>query len=427
MTKTTDGLKEYSPRNVLTLLREAQRYALNRPDIKAKRYDSTRPLLDASDLDVGWKRVSDARLEDTLFAEFNELRSACERFRNGTQRLRRTFLLRMFQESEDDVAQLVKNLRYAGFLEELSPDLYEVADIYVPALNIRPGTSGAKDVSNLQKSSPRPVVPGDSTIEGARVFLDAGDYESAVAVALGGRKDSISSIVFAADAALRSGNEELLGNALDAAKGVARPSSQVIARTVALELALNEEFAAIKLVGSQRNKKAELVCHHLIAAFRNSSSLERTAWKTLLGSVGSLPPSWDYLLPVTAGSRMLAVSRSLADESEFTTVSDDLLRYWWPSPIQRWSNHAAKISHALANYLSDSEKGRRPSLLPYQVVSLWSVLGSLEHRLATLESSLMIAAAKRLRSTNDQHRQSFRDWAEIDGFAQKIARHAGMY
>lgn len=426
LTKTTDGLKDYSPRNVLTLLREAQRYALSRPDNRTRRYDSSRSLLDAADLDMGWRRVSSARLEDTLFAEFNELRGACEIFRNGTQRMRRSFLTRALQEFNTDVSQVIRNLKYAGFIVELSHDLYEVADIYVPALNIKPGTSGAKNIGNPPKSSSRPLAPGESIADQARIFLAASDYESAVAVALSDRRATVESLVVASDAALRADQSHLLRSAVQVFETVSQPTSQLVARGVALYLALDQLHSALNLISQQRNRRAELVCHHFIRAFGNHVPLERAAWKSLLENIGTLPPAWAYLVPVTAGSRLLAVSRGLARETNLHAVSREVFNVWWPIPANRWTDHTKKITHSLTNYVNDANKGKRPTLHPYQIVSLWATLTHFGESPKELKSSLMIASAMRLHNTDKHHRENFREWAELDDFAATIARHAGI-
>jgi hypothetical protein len=341
--------------------------------------------------------------------------------------MRKTFLLKALQELEGDFSQIVTNLKYAGFLIELSPDLYEVADIYVPALNIKPGTSGSKDVSNPQKSSTRPLAPGESLAEQARVFLAARDYESALKVALSGEKNQVESIVVAADAALRSARQPLLQGALEALNDVSRPTNHLVARGVALNLALDRVPAALDLISRQPERKAEVVCHHLVGAFGNDVSLEREAWRSLLGQLAALPPNWSYLIPVTAGSRLLAVSRGLAQEAELMALSRVVFDQWWPRPVDRWTPHARKITHSLTNYVRDSEKGRRPSLHPYQVVSLWATLGHFGESPRELRSSLVIATAKRLHLAENHHRDNFREWAELDDYAEEIARHAGIF
>ena len=79
ITHTSDATDSINPRNVVTLLRLARNIQMQAAFRNDTDFDRIGSLLSASSLRAAWLQLSEARLQDTIYAEFNQLRPYVEK------------------------------------------------------------------------------------------------------------------------------------------------------------------------------------------------------------------------------------------------------------------------------------------------------------------------------------------------------------
>jgi hypothetical protein len=136
MTVTVDGSRALNPRNLLTLLREARRVAMD----KAYRDDvSFKPwfyLISGNALESGRRALAEKRLKDTVYAEFNHVRPYVELLRGSATTFRSSTLadaLRL-ERGSAELDLVAAELLYVGFLRRDGADEYSVPPLYLPSL-----------------------------------------------------------------------------------------------------------------------------------------------------------------------------------------------------------------------------------------------------------------------------------------------------
>jgi hypothetical protein len=137
--RTLDATAEFNPRNVVSFLQAARGFELARCQNSDPDVASVGAPVSQDSMVRAWRRVSDRRLEDTLYAEYNSIRKQVEKFRNGPQRfddvyLRRTLDVADPSEFEEQVAEL----EYCGFFALKGRRIYRIGDLYRPALGLNP-------------------------------------------------------------------------------------------------------------------------------------------------------------------------------------------------------------------------------------------------------------------------------------------------
>jgi hypothetical protein len=130
---TVDATREFNPRNVLSLLRfaksEALQIAMRESPERIQRFG----ILPARALMQGYKQLSRARMQDTIFAEAISVRQYVEALRGPKTVFSTEDLSRLFKLDGADLSQAISELRYAGFLR-LDAGTYIVPPLYRPAL-----------------------------------------------------------------------------------------------------------------------------------------------------------------------------------------------------------------------------------------------------------------------------------------------------
>jgi hypothetical protein len=165
--KTADASGEPNPRNVVSFLREAKSFELQRCSLNDRDLGAQESIVTQDSMVKAWRRISERRLTDTLFAEYNYLRSAVQKFRNGPQQFDGPYLadtvgLPMRSVEYD---RLVSDLCYAGFLHLTGKRLYRIPDLYRPALGLNPKwedrsrESSSDDLLLLGAPDPEREVP----------------------------------------------------------------------------------------------------------------------------------------------------------------------------------------------------------------------------------------------------------------------------
>ena len=136
--RTTDSSGVPNPRNVITMLRFARSAQLaicdrNDPDLEVQG-----TLMTTRAMEEAWREVSEARLEDTIYSEFPQLRRTVERLRGRSFRYAPTELARALSLRQDSKAfrEVVEDLKYGGLLREARASGYSVPLLYRPGLGL---------------------------------------------------------------------------------------------------------------------------------------------------------------------------------------------------------------------------------------------------------------------------------------------------
>ncbi len=152
--RTTDAHDEPNPRNVLTLLRLARISQLQICDRDDPDFEMYGSLIGSMAVNNATVTLSRTRLEDTLFAEFNELRPYVERLRGRIFYYNRAELAKIFDMNVEDEQfdKLVQNLKYSGFMRETSGGKISVPLLYRPDLNLLvKEKNGTKEKTEVQR------------------------------------------------------------------------------------------------------------------------------------------------------------------------------------------------------------------------------------------------------------------------------------
>lgn len=138
---TTDASQALNPRNVLTLVRLARQHQLEVYDRDDPKLRPVSSLISASAMISGFKSLSEVRLEDTVYAEFNSLRPVLEALRGKPARFTHKELsgyIRISQNA-DRFKTSLERLEYAGIVSVTGQGVITVVRLYRPALGTAHG------------------------------------------------------------------------------------------------------------------------------------------------------------------------------------------------------------------------------------------------------------------------------------------------
>lgn len=130
-----DGNDVKAPRNLVTLMSQAQSAQLRRSKSDAANWDGTEPLVTGESMKKGLAALSAERVEDTLLAEAGDNAQLIDRFRNGKAEHNPKSLAEVL--GEDSVAKTLV-LRTLGFLEPIGQN-YKIPMLYRDGLGITQG------------------------------------------------------------------------------------------------------------------------------------------------------------------------------------------------------------------------------------------------------------------------------------------------
>jgi hypothetical protein len=135
---TTDPKGSLNPRNVISLLRLARQYQLDVYDRDDPDYDRALPIITAQAMERGFFELSEARLQDTVLAEFQSLRPIIERLKNKEANLNRLDMAKLLRCNVDspEYARTIKVLCEAGVISKVRSGGVVIARLYRPALNM---------------------------------------------------------------------------------------------------------------------------------------------------------------------------------------------------------------------------------------------------------------------------------------------------
>jgi hypothetical protein len=135
---TTDASKALNPRNVLTLVKLARQNQLEVYDRDDPELESTSSLISDGPLMSGFGNLSRARLQDTVYAEFNSLRSVVESLRGKPSRFTRKDFFNYMKGTRhsSQAKSSLEQLEYAGIVSVNVQGFITVARLYRPALGM---------------------------------------------------------------------------------------------------------------------------------------------------------------------------------------------------------------------------------------------------------------------------------------------------
>lgn len=134
-----DGNDVKAPRNLITLVTQAQSAQLRRLKESKTRWDTGTSLISGESMKRGLSALSSERVEDTLLAEAGENARLIELFRNGKSEHNTGSLATILG---DDHEQRTKILRSLGFLEQVGSS-FKVPMLYRDGLSITQGKAFA--------------------------------------------------------------------------------------------------------------------------------------------------------------------------------------------------------------------------------------------------------------------------------------------
>ena len=139
--RTVDASDEPNPRNVITVLRLARQSQLRICDRDDPEYGLYGSLIGQDAMKAAMKELSSTRLEDTLFAEFHQLRPYVEKLKGRSFIYTREELASVLSLSlnEYQFSRLVEDLKYSGFMRESGSGQLSVPILYRPALHLYSG------------------------------------------------------------------------------------------------------------------------------------------------------------------------------------------------------------------------------------------------------------------------------------------------
>jgi hypothetical protein len=134
---TTDGSEQLNPRNVLALLREARQHAMQTARRNDEAFETFKALLPATALAEGRRKLSEARLRNNIYAEFNGLRPLVERLRGPLGNFTRRRLATLLDLPDSaELTNAIEDLVYAGVLRRQAGDVYVIAELFKPAMHV---------------------------------------------------------------------------------------------------------------------------------------------------------------------------------------------------------------------------------------------------------------------------------------------------
>jgi hypothetical protein len=135
---TADASRALNPRNVLTLIRLARQHQLAVYDRDDPDLASVPTLISTNTMKNALASLSQLRLEDTVYAEFNSLRGVIQALHGKSFRLTREQLatyIRTDRQSEH-LNEVLEGLEYAGIVSISRRGIITIAKLYRPALGM---------------------------------------------------------------------------------------------------------------------------------------------------------------------------------------------------------------------------------------------------------------------------------------------------
>lgn len=141
LSRIRDGQDVRPPRNLIDLV-EFTRLSQLRADEREKKEWTDPPLIEGESIKHGLRRLSAARVEDTLEAEYPNLQMYFELFRDGKAEQNRESLAALIGGTNGELQSAIDRLVACGFLERIG-DSWKVPMLYRDGLKITQGKAFA--------------------------------------------------------------------------------------------------------------------------------------------------------------------------------------------------------------------------------------------------------------------------------------------
>lgn len=157
LTRIRDGNSVKPPRNLIDLVKKAQREQHRIEARDDNDFDKTRPLVSGEAIKNALTKLSEERVEDTLLAESGPYAKYIERFRNGKAEHNGDSLMAVLDVPPYEQRRITKVLQDMGFLEQTG-ETYKIPMLYRDGLNITQGKAFQVEELNF---SPQDSVQND--------------------------------------------------------------------------------------------------------------------------------------------------------------------------------------------------------------------------------------------------------------------------
>jgi hypothetical protein len=138
LTRVRDGNGVKPPRNLIDLVKKAQREQHKREERELNDFQPGEPVISGEAIKSALTKLSEERVVDTLFAESGPYGAYIERFRNGKAEHNADSLMHVLDASPSEQRRITKVLQDMGFLEQTG-ETYKVPMLYRDGLNITQG------------------------------------------------------------------------------------------------------------------------------------------------------------------------------------------------------------------------------------------------------------------------------------------------
>jgi len=138
LSRIRDGNGVTPPRNLIDLVKKAQKEQLRREERSSRDFEQQGTLITGEALKSALKKLSEERVEDTLLAESGAYSKYIERFRNGKAEHNGDSIMNYLDLPAHEARAVTKVLQEMGFLEQTG-ETYKVPMLYRDGLNIRRG------------------------------------------------------------------------------------------------------------------------------------------------------------------------------------------------------------------------------------------------------------------------------------------------
>ncbi|MET8551702.1 P-loop ATPase, Sll1717 family [Micromonospora zamorensis] len=306
-------------------------------------------------------------------------------------------------------------------------ELVEVATKVGSALHAASSTSpgvGASGVPPRDSTTTLPARTGAWAVGQARELGDQGDAIGGFHLLYPQHTGHDGAACVAADLAYLSGDRATINLAIAMLKGgqVTR-SWPALGRLLVFELMVSDIDAVNSLVSSASKRYGQEIAIAVVRMVGQVPELEAAFWQTSLAVVSpaNAPNSMlKSIWPILAASRVMAIGRNSWERGAGNVANDlNTLRnqIWTP---ELWKSTVRNIQGFLHAYAAGGPTATLPVLVPYQILSLASVLENAGRLSAALRAGVARSLGTHLDGTDVRHRERFLEWVQYSPLVLEV-------
>ncbi|MGW3614691.1 P-loop ATPase, Sll1717 family [Micromonospora sp. NPDC005163] len=306
-------------------------------------------------------------------------------------------------------------------------ELVEVTTEVGPALHgtsfVSPGVE-ASSVSSRDSTATLPARTGAWAVGQARELGDQGDAIGGFHLLYPQHTGHDGGACVAADLAYLSRDRATINLAIAMLKdGEVARSWPALARLLVFELMVGDLDAVSSLVSSASKRYAQEIAIAVVRMVGQVPELEAAFWQTSLAVLSSAnaPNSMlKSIWPILAASRVMAIGRNSWERGAGNVASDlsALRNQIWTSEL--WNSTVRNIQGFLHAYAAGGPTATLPVLVPYQILSLASVLESAGRLSAALRAGVARSLGAHLDGTDVRHRERFLEWVQYSPLVLEV-------